>query len=75
MSPSAYLSPKGMIPILEGILERLVAEMRGFADREDMFDLKETFGKYRVVRDNLAQFDTFIYFWNSTVQLSTFISS
>ena len=40
---------KGMIPILEGIAERLVAEMGGFADRGDMLELKETFGKYRVV--------------------------
>ena len=38
-----------MIPILEGIAERLVAEMGGFADRGDMLELKETFGKYRVV--------------------------
>ena len=41
-----------MIPILEGIADRLVAEMGGFADRGDMLELKDTFGKYSM--DSIA---------------------
>ena len=41
-----------MIPILEGIADRLVEEIGGFADRGDMMELKEAFGKYSM--DSIA---------------------